>query len=1224
MFNVEAGMFFQAQNSLNDGSKKLQSLKNYSSSCTSSYPKGYEYKSEVEEVHSLIAEAQNSIYSVVQNVDELKEKLCNLDNAFALEYYQNATLKYESLGPLTEEQQTYLEYNQQQYYEQLYSYLDANKDNLTKEQKEIYNALKEENKLKAKYDKLEKLYKEKEDNNGLIHPIIEKDINDKIKKLEKELNIYQNKWYEDIKDAITKTGATWKEGITSVAAGEGGAKLLEAFEQTGATCAVISRSAQSGLAKLGEWILIDGVSTIGGSIAAGATWLFHDTWSDNDVAGKVMDSTLDFVRRDLVGESNKDFYEKSLLGKYINDKSNLKYDSKGAKAIQNTTEFVGKVALATGATIATGGAAAPIALGALYGAGKASESYTQTVDRDNGEKYNYLKAIGKSVAGGVAGASEFYGYGQMGSAIYSGLKSLEGVTSTVSSTASSTASTSFKKNFAKNFFEIDTLLDTGAVIMDHGVDYIAGDTTLKDFLKGTSAELVLALGLTALGAGLSAKAQTKAAILELNSDLEIPSLSKSLESLDVNSNNNIIEHNVMKIDELTIKKLSSKSEGQSVAKTLKNMSSKELNDVFSSHNINSWLKQISDNEFITMLKNMDKNHVDAWLQTPVIVDRFLSLDSNKFLNVELGLWGTVAEAIKSGNVESYLRILNRFDDLLTPEMLAYNPKYYKNLDSWINTYTSNEIVKTKINMLKLKEDSSKQIILNSLNNNSPIKFSYGKFSQVSSLKLDDLESRSYYVLKYEVDNIPVTKEIRSLGDNATVIFSDDEIIKISSGKLKILSFEKDAVKSNFFLGETDGLKKGLNKVKYKLDDKEKIFLVDFNGYSHDFNSSITDEFKDVKLLSVENLPSYNIENAVKDKIYEISYKIGDQEKVSYLVSKYNSWNKTSIVNVNSFLAENNLYGATDIKTKLVDIDSIDISRSNIYRYKSSIDLFTKDKFGGNQSDVPKLLRSLAISLEKGDISNLSNIEFAKSRNLLEIARKYYPNATMLDVLNLADAYANSGCCYMALANSIATYMGAIDNGKEIFKQKFGYDLCYNGVNGLEYNVEAIAFDIFNDLSEFKDIKEAIKNAHGLSGNALIDKEIKNVFKKHGLSFEAKNIHSSADTLDSFKNDLLVETLNSSDKGSFSIIMSSGFDLESLDNIEISKNADFALKNSRKTGEIISDIGGHAMLVTDFDSDKNPIVSSWSGKYKYMPESVLKRKNSGSSGFVTNIKIGLLD
>lgn len=109
-------------------------------------------------------------------------------------------------------------------------------------------------------------------------------------------------------------------------------------------------------------------------------------------------------------------------------------------------------------------------------------------------------------------------------------------------------------------------------------------------------------------------------------------------------------------------------------------------------------------------------------------------------------------------------------------------------------------------------------------------------------------------------------------------------------------------------------------------------------------------------------------------------------------------------------------------------------------------MFTKDKFGGNQSDVPKLLRSLAISLEKGDISNLSNIEFAKSRNLLEIARKYYPNATMLDVLNLADAYANSGCCYMALANSIATYMGAIDNGKEIFKQKFGYDLCYNGVN----------------------------------------------------------------------------------------------------------------------------------------------------------------------------------
>lgn len=413
-----------AQSNLSDAFDVLSTLKTNISACTSNYPRGYEYKSDIEEAKTIIINVNSTVSGLTRTVSDLKEKLMNLDNVFALNYYNDASQKYQDLvGPLTEEQQIYKEYNQKQFNEQLYKYLDDIKDNLTPEQKEIYVALKEQKVIEKKYNELQKLYEKKDDNNAFWHPVKEENFRQEILALENELrekhnvniNGYSNTWYEDFKDAGTKTGAAWVDAGKSLLKGEGLGKTLDAVKQTATTGAVVYKSAKSGVDKIGE-LVGDGLLAAGGSIVAGATWLFHDTWSANDVAGNVMDWTFDQVRRDRVGEANKEFYEKNPIGKWINENSNLKYDSAGAKAIQKTSKLATEIVIATAAEIGSFGAATPLvtAMFVAEGAGEAAESYAQSVDRNNGESYNYGMALGSTALGAFSGAMKGKMYGKIG------------------------------------------------------------------------------------------------------------------------------------------------------------------------------------------------------------------------------------------------------------------------------------------------------------------------------------------------------------------------------------------------------------------------------------------------------------------------------------------------------------------------------------------------------------------------------------------------------------------------------------------------------------------------------------------------------------------------------------------------------------------------------------------------------------------------------------------
>lgn len=251
----------------------------------------------------------------------------------------------------------------------------------------------------------EKAYKKEAEKYGKYYQKKLK-LENEIESLQKELGVYENKWYEDIGDAITKTGSAWKNAWETKSFDS----VVSATKQTIATGAVVATSAISGLAKVGE-LAIDGVTILGGGAVSGVAWLV-----DHETGENLMNGTLDFVRRDLVGEVNQNFYENTFLGNWINENSNLKYDSAGAQAIQKSAKFVTEVVIATAAEIGTLGAATPFIplLFAAEGAGEAAEAYTQSVKIDQGESYNYAMALGSAALGAFSGAMKGKMYGKIG------------------------------------------------------------------------------------------------------------------------------------------------------------------------------------------------------------------------------------------------------------------------------------------------------------------------------------------------------------------------------------------------------------------------------------------------------------------------------------------------------------------------------------------------------------------------------------------------------------------------------------------------------------------------------------------------------------------------------------------------------------------------------------------------------------------------------------------
>ena len=298
-------------------------------------------------------------------------------------------------------------------------------------------------------------------------------------------------------------------------------KLWDGVKETGATIAVGATSVISGIADIGEG-LVDGLAWTGGKVVEGASWLVGETAGifSEDAKEDVMswrenfkDNEHDFIATDWVGEANKALYENTSIGRAINEASAMKYDSNLAQGISNVSEMAGKVVIATAATVVTGGAAAPIAAGFLFGVGDKAEKVYQSGETGAKEELGIFVS-------GLGEAANWYALGKLGQGAtqLAGVVKTNGLKATTSTvvngvkTTINTIKTNGVVNTAKDVFHAtkgilsntsckslitaDNLSDSIGIIGDNASRWLTGE---EEFNLNTAAkaggELLLAWGL---------------------------------------------------------------------------------------------------------------------------------------------------------------------------------------------------------------------------------------------------------------------------------------------------------------------------------------------------------------------------------------------------------------------------------------------------------------------------------------------------------------------------------------------------------------------------------------------------------------------------------------------------------------------------------------------------------------------------------------------------------
>ena len=314
-------------------------------------------------------------------------------------------------------------------------------------------------------------------------------LNSELKALEKDMKaegmMDYTKWEKGWQDIKAAGSALWDEAkdvAGAVKEGDWKGAVQEAGEfitQAQATGAVVTGAVVSGVADIAEAV-VDAAEIVDATLKTPATWLI-DQAAGTDLTGKMWDATMDDVARDKVGEVQEWFYEDTALGRSINENSALKYDSAGAQIIEESAEKAGEVAIITAATVATGGAAAPVlaGVGFLKGTGEEAERRFNLTDENGNYTNRSAKDVGMAYLSGAAEAAEWYGTSQAIGAAVQGVNAIkeagfEGVKKAIQSSVAGSSKKEVAgkllKGATSSLTEADTWVDVGTGVVDFVVD----------------------------------------------------------------------------------------------------------------------------------------------------------------------------------------------------------------------------------------------------------------------------------------------------------------------------------------------------------------------------------------------------------------------------------------------------------------------------------------------------------------------------------------------------------------------------------------------------------------------------------------------------------------------------------------------------------------------------------------------------------------------------------
>jgi len=216
--------------------------------------------------------------------------------------------------------------------------------------------------------------------------------------------------------------------------------------------------------------IVDGGAWFGGTVASGIKRLMGDEAGAKEIEQKVMD----FTAKEYVMDSERNFYENTDLGKYVNAASAIKYDAEKTKKVEDTLANVELILAAVAVGIVTGGASVPVTVAAyggtfgvgfLSGAGQTAQNSFQDV-----ENRNYWRDSFDIGLDGALKGVELVSYARTGGSLYSGLKGFAGMNvreifQLLKSKLSKEGIKSFAKTLSKNLGSVSktaalkTLLD---------------------------------------------------------------------------------------------------------------------------------------------------------------------------------------------------------------------------------------------------------------------------------------------------------------------------------------------------------------------------------------------------------------------------------------------------------------------------------------------------------------------------------------------------------------------------------------------------------------------------------------------------------------------------------------------------------------------------------------------------------------------------------------------
>ena len=632
---------------------------------------------------------------------------------------------------------------------------------------------------------------------------------------------------------------------------------------------------------------------------------------------------------------------------------------------------------------------------------------------------------------------------------------------------------------------------------------------------------------------------------------------------------------------------------------LKILSPEAFNKLFNNQYGTEYLNKISTKNFANFLTAAAMNKNVNWLNFDAIVDRICNMEIEDFYTLAGSVWSSNSfnEFVREyGDNPNVAKILDTVKNKFVNEQMVFEEyDKVKTLNRFIKTVNYIKVESQALNdyidyiggLISKYETVRKETLLKACSGINLIveENVYGDRFVIK----DGIEANAIYELKYRIAGEEFTEAIKTTTDeidiNGWSVHLADKFFKPAmDGTLEIVGLTKNEAKTKLLLDENSGLGKGINEIIVKVDGEEhKIVHVDYGKFG-DVKLDLNYQFKnaqDVEIIGINNVGIIELDAQNNNQLYKVGYELDGQQQFVYIIS-----NENGKIDITEYVNKHKLFGATNF-TILEEITSEQAQEGvkKISDYEGSEAIFAENRYGGNQSNVANSIKDLFVNNVDSELGRLLN-------NLID---KFIPNATEIERVDIASHYAVGGCSYVAWANSIVTFFSNMKNGAEIFKQRFGFDIQDSSGT---FNIEPLAFDMY--LTRFFEggnavISEILEKGSGVN-QLSIEEVYSKYLAKHGIDMQYTVFDLNTDA-PNFNLQMVTDMLNKA--AQFNIIFANHFDIELIGNSNVDSLADAALANSKVNGTVRENVGGHAMLITDIDENGDIIVSSWSGKYRYL-------------------------